>query len=414
MRPRLLLLAAVAVTSAAASVAAHGCSDEQPFESACLWMADPDNCYREFYEGMQSYAGVNPTENPSGYCKPGGSPTEANQGGKPAGTPNGSFSARDKLDTCILDQGGSIALDPPLDLTMWPPDPLADPVTYTVKFVAPDGNPCGQATYTSPHGFTFTVNAPPDAGSTVGAGGSATTTTGSTTSSTASYPYGTFSSVIAPGRDAFDVTCPSGESHHFNLNEINGVPGASQGSCPGLSTFFPSASFQVYPGGIDVSGAISFAITFPPTTGSYPDASPNAAPVANPPVVFFNCTIPAGAEQCANGVKDGQESDIDCGGPQIPSMNMCGSCPARCAAMQQCICDDDCDQTTPQICAVVAQGMKQCTAATGGLKGNANCTWKNAPVPTCPDAGTGTDGTDAGGTDAGSTDDGGPADAATD
>src|SRR6185312_9858307 len=78
MRRRLLLLAAAAVPSVAVlAVAAHGCSSEQPFESACLWLEDPDNCYREFVEDMQATANPNSPDNPTGFCKPGGNPTEA-------------------------------------------------------------------------------------------------------------------------------------------------------------------------------------------------------------------------------------------------------------------------------------------------------------------------------------------------
>jgi hypothetical protein len=395
MRARLLVLTAVVVPPVLAALAAHGCSNEPPFESACLWMADPDNCYREFREDMLATANPMSPDNPFGDCRPVGSlskPTQANQDpANPAGQENGSFATRAMLDTCTLDQGGQVKLDPPLDLTMWPPDPLADAITYKITLSSPDGNVCGMATYTSPHGFTITINPPPgaDAGTDGGADAAPNTMTTDLTDQDAAIgatrmPYGTFSSVIPPGRDAFDVTCPNGDTHHFNLNEVLGLPGASAGACPGFADFLPSASFQVYPGGVDTPGAISFAIVYPPTKGTYPtDAS--AAPVPNDTVVYFNCTIPSAFEQCVDTVKDGAETDVDCGGPQVGSTTQpCGQCPARCVVGQQCLCDDDCDQSAaPQLCAVVAGGMRQCTAPDAGVIGHSACSWKPNPNVAC-------------------------------
>jgi hypothetical protein len=426
MRRRLLLLAAVVVPSVSAlAVAAHGCGTEPPFESACLWLEDPNNCYREFREDMKATANPVSPDNPSGDCKPGGNPTEATSGS--AGKENGTFLMRSMLATCILDHGGSVTLDPAVDLTQWPPNPYNAPVTYTITLQTADGNTCGTATYTSPHGFSITINPLPDGG--IGTGGSGAgggTTTGTATATTTADagrvpdPYGTFTSVIAPGRDAFDVTCPSGETHHFNLDEVTGLPGEDGGTCPAFADFLPAASFQVYPGGVNKPGAISFAIVYPPipkagAADTYPtDAS--APPTPDNPVVYFNCTIPAAAEQCVDGVKDGAETDVDCGGPQLPSTTVCGSCPARCAPMQQCLCDDDC--TKGNKCFVVAQGMKQCgpPGPDAGTE-SPHCGWvTDAGAPCTIMPGTGGGGTGGGGTGGSPADAGadGPTDAATD
>ena len=66
MRARLLLLAA-AVVPFAVTALAHGCSNQQ-FESACLWIADPDNCLRVFREEM--VANVGTPDNPNGEAAP--------------------------------------------------------------------------------------------------------------------------------------------------------------------------------------------------------------------------------------------------------------------------------------------------------------------------------------------------------
>ena len=363
MRRRLLLLAAVAVPSVAGIAAsAHGCSDEQPFESVCLWMADPDNCYRELREDMKATANPLSPDNPNGDCTTLGTSTEAT--GSTPGTANGSFLTRAMLDTCIIDQGGQVMLAPPLDLTMWPPSPYATPITYTMTFQAADGNTCGTATYTSPHGFSITINPLPDGGV-----GTARRRNHHRNHDHGHgrrrprppHPYGTFTEVIAPGRDAFDVTCPSGETHHFDLNEVEGLPGADGGACPTYADFLPSASFQVYPGGVNTAGAISFAIVYPPipapgAADTYPlDGS--APPVPNPATVYFNCTIPGAEPQCGDGVKDGAETDIDCGGPTITLDG--GACPARCMVGQGCLHDSDC-ATGIQCLVNPMSGARQC------------------------------------------------------
>jgi len=128
----------------------------------------------------------------------------------------------------------------------------------------------------------------------------------------------------------------------------------------------PTARLQVFLGGIDVPGAVSLAITYPPTPASgspasYPDASdPQTVPVqtANT-VVYFNCAVPAALELCMDGLKDGLETDIDCGGPTVHSPALDGgACPARCAAMQQCLVDSDCAGSLK--CSVGTMGMKVC------------------------------------------------------
>jgi hypothetical protein len=363
MRRRLLL--ALAAFPVAAIAVAHGCSSDPPFESACQWLADPENCLREFREDMLK-AAVDESNNPFGDCRPVGwteaSPTEANQADL-KGVRNGTFLKREALDTCILDKGGFITIDPPLNVNTFPPDLYAVPTTYTIKFTMPNGFECGSATYTSPHGFSFTVNPLPnqdagaagtDGGVATGSGGGTTTSSGSGSSADnddggAPKPFGTFTSVIQPGRDAFDVTCPSGETHHFNLNEIvgpEGDGGVPTSSCAGLAPLLAEASLQLYKGGIDVDGSLSFAITFPPgddapTLGAKNlfDAGPGS-PAQK--IVFFNCLVPAEPETCYNGVQDPGETDVDCGGPQIFSMEHAGSCPARCMEGQGCLCDADC------------------------------------------------------------------------
>jgi hypothetical protein len=350
---------AVAAVPFAGAAAVHGCSDEQPFESVCLWVADPDNCYRKFR--IDSEAAGND-------CKPVGDPTPAVSGGD-NGTPNGSFLSRTMLDVCFINGGGQVVFDPPLDLTKFPPSLLENPITYKMTFKNGDGTECGGATYSSPHGFSFTINPPADAGS--ADGGGLLLDAGSTDGGPGT-AYGSYTQVIQPGRDAFDVTCPTGETHHLDLFEVEGATvtddGGLNGVCPVVQKLVPHAEFTVNPGGIDVAGAVSFTIYWPPIGAgvTYPalDAGIQSLSGSSPPiqpvaVTYFNCSIGAAPQTCVDGVKDGTETDIDCGGKESSP-----GCPARCGDGQGCSTDCDCDSSL--VC-TVKSGVKVCGSyGTGG------------------------------------------------
>jgi hypothetical protein len=104
----------------------------------------------------------------------------------------------------------------------------------------------------------------------------------------------------------------------------------------------------------------------------------DAGVIADNPVVYFNCAIPGAMELCADGVKDGQETDIDCGGPQQASTDMCGQCPARCETGQMCLCDADCDGTAGLKC-LVNMGALTCQVpapdAGAGTDPHDHCSW---------------------------------------
>jgi hypothetical protein len=351
---RRLSFAAAAFVVAApilGAVAVHGCSSGEQFESVCLWVADPDNCYRKFRADSVDNGET---------CKPLGDPSPVNlaDATNPNGNSNGSFLARDKLDVCYIAGGGQVVFDPPIDLTTYPPSALADPITYKITFKRPNGTDCGAASYTSPHGFSFTINAPPDAGATTSAD-AGTTTVDAGADAGVPTPYGTYTQVIQPGRDAFDATCPSGESHHFNLYDVNGLSatadGGAQTQCPVFTQLVPQASFVVNPGGIDAPGAVSFTIYWPPTDVTYPTEALEQGPAIQPvAVTYFNCSIGAAPQLCFNGEKDPNETDVDCGGSEISP-----GCPQRCGDGQGCVTDCDCDPSL--VCNVVA-GVRQCGA----------------------------------------------------
>jgi hypothetical protein len=349
-------------------------------------VANPNNCYREFRAGMlEDDAG--PSTLAPGCTFAGVPPTPVDdRAHPPAGISNGAFLSRSMLGTCIVDSGGSVTFNPPIDLAAYPPSLTSSPVTYTIMLADPFGVTCATASYTSPHGFSISIAPPASAGSgsASGAGGGLVLSdVGGTDGGFQATPaFGTYTQTIAPGRDAFDVTCPSGETHHFNLGEAEGVSvatGRTASACPAYEGLVPSASLEIDPGGVGRPGAVSFAIVYPDVAAGavYPPFQASAAADASfdpdaknvpPPeiVVFFNCTISAAAPPCMDGTKDGAESDIDCGGPSVDG------CPARCVGGQMCNCNADC---TSNRCFVDPKsGMRRCydptnppTTSSGGV-----------------------------------------------
>src|SRR5262249_52602134 len=149
-------------------------------------------------------------------CKPIGDPLPVDLADptNPNGTSNGSFISRDNLDVCLIAGGGQVVFDPPIDLANYPPLVLADPITYKTTFKWPHGSNGGSATSSSPRGFSLPTTPPPDGGA------AETNDAGVSTAGADAGPqvsHGSYTQVIQPGRDASDVTCPTGESHHFNL-----------------------------------------------------------------------------------------------------------------------------------------------------------------------------------------------------
>jgi hypothetical protein len=394
-RSYLLLVAALAPVPVLAL--SHGCSGETAFESVCDWVADPDNCLREFRAGMLAT-----TTRPSslnGDCTfPGGNPTEVDLAKGSDGTPNGAFLTTGMLATCIIDTGGSVTINPAINLAMWPPALESTPITYQMTFMDQFGVQCGTASYTSPHGFAISITAPAGTGTGggTGAGGSFNIPDAGNDASFQAQPFfGTYTETIAPGRDAFDVTCPSGETHHLNLDESAGFPGADSGTvsaCPAYAPLVPEAHLFVDPGGIGTTGAVSFAIVYPetPAQETYPATfSPEGKPLKANTVVYFNCTVPGQPAQCMDQMKDGAETDVDCGGPSV------NGCPGRCLGGQACFCNDDC---ASDVCYVdPTSGLRKCydpsnppMSSDGGVlavgDGVGKCTYSsvcNAPNTKC-------------------------------
>lgn len=286
-------------------VLSYGCSDEPEPEDMCGWLGNPDNCYRRFATDVGDRCGAAGLGN----------------------APKGSFLARDALDICILSEGGQVIFDPPLDLAALPPE------TVGFSIINADGSECGSGSFQSLYGFSLTVNPDPvpDGGTSEGL-----------------VQGGTFSSTRPQGQ-ILETSCPTGEKHVFNQLQIE--------KCPQYAGIRPRAELELNAGGIDpVQGFIRFRIYFPPTEGALDDAQATV-------VEYFDCAIPPAPKPCVNGVQDGNETDVDCGGnPDL--------CAKRCEDGQKCLEDADCEGGfTCQF----DLGLKKCLAGggTGGAGGAA-------------------------------------------
>lgn len=288
---------------------AHGCAGgptEPPVESLCGWLADANNCYRAFFRDVEPRA-----------C-----------GSIGAGTaPKGSFLARDKLDVCVLEGGGQVLFDPPPTIDQFPLQSVA------FKIVSADGSQCGTGSYQSLYGFSVGVTPY-----------TPTTTDGGTSSGSAvsrAIAGGAYSQAKTPDKDLIDTTCPSGEAHHFDLVEGD--------KCPQYAGVMPRAELESNAGGIDpIAGYLRFRAYFPPADGDVTNAPGKV-------VEYFDCAVPPAPKPCVDGVQDGSETDVDCG----------GLCEARCAVDQKCLTNADCESGSCQFKA----GLKKCAPAAAGAGG---------------------------------------------
>lgn len=304
---RLLALAALLVPATA--VLAYGCgggeSDEPPIEDLCGWLADPSNCYRKFAQDIDTRCGALGVETAA----------------------EGTFKIREELGVCILQtqngaeyEGGQVVFDPPLDLVaLTTPNPEA-PLSQSFKFIKNDGTTCGTARFTNKYDFSISITGDvlPDSGpinETLVEGGS-------------------YQQSGLEGREVLDVKCPLlEEEHFFDRVQIT--------KCRGYEPLLPHAELDLNPGSVGINGVVRLRIYYPPPEGELEGAQPYS-------VEYFQCIIPAPPGPCEDEEQNGNETDIDCGGPD---------CPNKCDDGQKCASDQDCrDGLT---CKII-EGFKKC------------------------------------------------------
>jgi hypothetical protein len=128
------------------------------------------------------------------------------------------------------------------------------------------------------------------------------------------------------GRERLDVTCAGGlENYNFNLL-------APLQKCGQYAAYLPTAVIDSAPGVPQLPdqnaqpGYVRLRIYYPPVD---PDVQGAQVRV----VEYFNCLIPPPPPPCQDMVRNGFETDIDCGGPE---------CPGKCAEGQTCNVASDC------------------------------------------------------------------------
>ncbi|HHH10678.1 MAG TPA: hypothetical protein ENK23_01190 [Sorangium sp.] len=334
---RLLAIALLATPAAVFSVA-QGCATEPLPQDICSWLSDDNNCYTRFANDVVPQCGYFPPADPS----------------DPLASATGSFASLDDLSVCIGNQGGQIIFDPPLD-------PATFPITQEQSFTILDKKAveCGNILYFSDASFTVTIN-PVDKND----AGTATCPDGTPLGD--NILGGAFGVEKEAGRERIDVKCPGGlEQYNFNLLqqqtciERTGDANRKAQLTKAFKDNMPRAELITNRGvpatndGPGVSGYARLRVYYPPAPANDPtcgSATANAPKAGEPRVVeYFNCLIPPPPAPCSNMVKDGNETDVDCG----------GNCPTKCGEGQNCNSNNDCDSSVGLTCGFVG-GIQQC------------------------------------------------------
>ncbi|MEZ4438072.1 MAG: hypothetical protein R3B72_03240 [Polyangiaceae bacterium] len=274
-------------------VSLGGCGTRELPQDICNWLADANNCHARF---------ANDVGQQCGYA--------GSRANDPIASTTGYFAARDDLSLCIKNAGGQVLLGSA-------PTPDMFPLTE-IEFTLLDAKAaeCGKVSFVGEQSYQVTIN-PVDKDNP----GASTEPDGSPLQD--DITGGTFS-VAADGPDVIDVSCPGGEET-FTFNKL------VLDKCSALTSFQPRAFLDSSPGAPEstsspaVDGYIRFQILYPPEDPTDPNAQGRL-------IEYFNCRIPAPPAPCVDGVKNNDETDIDCG----------GSCAATCAEGQGCNVNADC------------------------------------------------------------------------
>lgn len=270
----------------------YGCESSTQFDDMCGWVSDPNNCYAAYFEDIQTRCGSADT------------------------VPTGIFQKRETLDNCFLTAGGIVVFEPPLSLDV-PIEESTEPLKFTIQNA--DGTDCGSITFKAKYDFSVTI-----IGDEVPDGSVPTEDT---------VKGGTFSMTGGKDSDTLAVQCASNPAA-FNFDRLQIT------KCPEYEAILPHAEIDFNPGGVGQTGLVRARVYYPPLEGELKNASPV-------PINYFECVIPAAKPLCENGMLDGTETDIDCGG---------GVCTTKCLDSQKCITDNDC---LSNVCEVI-EGLKVC------------------------------------------------------
>jgi len=286
----------VGFVSPGALLLGYGCDSATQFDDLCGWVSDPENCYRAFVDDIEARCGAANEPRP------------------------GVFPSRDQLDTCFLTEGGLVMFEPPFDLNV-PIEESLEEFRFTI--INPDSSPCGTITFKAKYDFSVEIVGDP-----VPDGG---------IKEPEDVTGGKFSTTGGKDTDTLSVLCPQNPAA-FTFDRLQIT------ECRDYEEILPHAEIDFNPGGVEQTGLVRLRVFYPPLEGELKGSSPT-------PITYFECAIPAAPPLCANGIKDGAETDIDCGG---------GFCTTRCDDTQMCLTDKDC---ISGVCDIV-EGLRVCIGPT--------------------------------------------------
>lgn len=364
-----LALASLTLASLSVGLTTQGCgNDALNVQDLCGWIADECNCYRRFAAGV---ANVTVTTDDQGNRTITGEPkcgvaldsadnaldptTGAIIDDEAAKPTYGTFSARDKLDVCVLlrPQGGQVVFDPPIDVATLPN------AAFAFKILDGSGDVCATGSYGSITSFSIGFPEPQGAtgtggsgtGGAGGAGGSGGSEqlcrTGADASATdpSKDPIATGTFSMSPGdaTQIVETSCPDGEAHRFNLYQLNKCDGSDPGE-NAYKALLPTAEIEADAGAANVDGYIRLRVFWPPTAAGL-DLN-GQAPIG---VEYFHCLIPGASLPCFDKALSDGETDVDCG----------GVCPVKCEDGKDCLVGSDC---ISKVCEKNAMGFLKCVS----------------------------------------------------
>jgi hypothetical protein len=303
MRSRLLfILAPLALALVPATYA--GCTKAEELDNLCLFLKDKESCYQSFLTDIGEQCTMS--------------------------TYKGTFDTRDSLAKCTLTDSNvppnvvtQVDFDPPIELTKLP-------YTGGTAKLTINGVQCGTIDFGENEKLAVALDPFPlltDPAATCET--SDTQFCGSSFSNTPIPPETPEQSDML-----MSSKCPDGTTFKFDRRQI-------EQQCADQSGFIPKTQLVIVPNGIKNEGDL-------PGTGEG-SVTLSIKYTSDKTLTYVSCKILAQLPACANGVKDGVETDVDCGG---------GVCDG-CGDEQGCISGTDC---ASGMCAVEA-GIKKCSGS---------------------------------------------------
>jgi hypothetical protein len=292
MRSRLLfLLAPLALGIIPITYA--GCNTVEQLDNLCLFLKDDQSCYRNFLTDIGEQCTMS--------------------------TFVGTFDTRDSLSKCTLTDANvpanivtQVDFDPPIELTQLPYTGGSAKLTI-------NGVQCGIIEFGADEKLSVALDVYPQLTDPEAVcETSATQFCGSSFSNTPIVPESSNQSDML-----MNTKCPDGTTFKFDRRQI-------EQQCPDQAGIVPKAKLVIVPNGVGNDGSVTLSIKYSP----------------DKTLTYVTCKILGQLPLCANGEKDGVETDVDCGG------GVCG----KCQSDQACIGATDC---ASGLCAVVA-GLKKC------------------------------------------------------